>query len=266
MELTARDEAVLRALVRLRVARTRDLVELLFHGVRPDTASRRLRRLFDTGNLDVRTGDRSQPNLYTLGPEGKAWARRCGHSVPRVPRGDLKHHLALVQAWCGMAGFCHRAGAVRLRALRPEWDLRREYGAGHSGVVPDALVELSANGRLLRFALELDRGSERHGEWRRKLARYEAFLDVPTGTELGLVVLADGGERRLAALRGLIGASWPSWFLVEPANTAHAELVLRTLEAAGAPLTPSPCGSGRKDCGSDERTTVAIATKRKPSR
>jgi hypothetical protein len=49
--LTERDEEVLNALARFRLARTSDLMAYAFAGVRRDTAAVRLRRLFDARYL-----------------------------------------------------------------------------------------------------------------------------------------------------------------------------------------------------------------------
>src|SRR5207244_3747196 len=54
--LGQRDEAMLRALARFRIARTDDLTSLFFRDVRRDTAAARLRRLHDAGLLEARSG------------------------------------------------------------------------------------------------------------------------------------------------------------------------------------------------------------------
>jgi hypothetical protein len=51
VQLTERDETVLHALARFRLARTSDLCGYAFAGVRKDTVAVRLRRLFDSSRL-----------------------------------------------------------------------------------------------------------------------------------------------------------------------------------------------------------------------
>ena len=84
VRLTERDALLLEALVRFRLARTSDLARIAFPDVRPTTAGLRLRRLFDAGYVEVRSGDRSEENVYTLGRYGHRWAEQQNLAVGRV--------------------------------------------------------------------------------------------------------------------------------------------------------------------------------------
>jgi hypothetical protein len=222
-------------------------VRVFFGDVRRDTAADRLRRLYDGGLLEVRSTDRAQENVYALGPKGRAWASDHGLSVPRVPRGEVSHHLGIVAAWTKLAAAAHRARDVRLARFRPDWDLRASRS--FSGVVPDALVEFSLAGVGVRFAVELDRRTERPPALRAKL---EAYLSSGiTGEEaqnrslLGLVFLTERTHaRRRAVVEETVATLWPNWWTLLDLALPPEDLLARILAAAQAPLTPSPCGKG----------------------
>jgi DNA-binding transcriptional ArsR family regulator len=222
IDLTARDEALLRALGRFRVARTSQLAALFFAGVRRDTAAERLRRLYDAGLLDVRSAERSEENLYSLGPKGREWLKERGIATGAMPRGGLKHHLGIVEAWVELAGAAHASQSFSLELFRPDWEIREHLEGRDARLVPDALVQLGpGDGGLggLRFALEVDRGTERPPELRIKVQLYEALRTGPGGIygwrELGLVVAIDGaGKRRQEAVEEILQQEWGSWWLL----------------------------------------------------
>lgn len=217
VKVTPRDEALLRALARFGIASTAQLTALLFPAVRRDTASARLRRAFDGGLVDVRASDRAKPNLYTLGPRGRAWALDQGLAVAPVPRGDVQHHLGIVAVWTVLAAACHADPSARLARFTPDWELRRRPQVQVWPVVPDALVELRLPSGRLDFALEFDRGGERAREWRRKLDGYRLWFGTdPEQARQGLVVVFEGGPGRAAGLSKLLG-DWPNWQVLQAA-------------------------------------------------
>ena len=124
VRLNQRDEALLAGLARFGIARTGDLVGLVFPGTRSDTAARRLRRLFDAGYLDADFSDRSMENVYRLGPVGRRWVADRGLPETRPPRAGRDHHLATVRTWVDLARFCHEVPGASLTLCLPEWDLR----------------------------------------------------------------------------------------------------------------------------------------------
>lgn len=246
--LGSRDEALLRGLSRFRVATTGQLVRLFFRGIRKDTASARLRRLFDASLLDIAHSALNTENVYAIGAGGRRWLEARGVASGGVPRGPLDHHLGIVEAWVGLAATLHGNRSVHLSGFMPDWECRRQLAGTGALVVPDADVSLSLfpgspGERQVRLVLEVDLGTERHGALASKLAAYAAD-HVEEGVGL-VVILADAGERRLAAVRGLVEEHWPSWSLVcrqvEWPNILLAKLGL----ADAAPPTAPPCGEGR---------------------
>ena len=240
-ELKPRDEALLRALGRFRIARTSQIVRILFQGVRRDTAAERLRRLYDAGYLDVRSSERSEENLYALGAAGKTWLGEHGQVAGSIPRGGLGHHLDIVEAWVALSDAAHESPLWRLELFRSDWEIREHTGSSEPLLVPDALVQLGRRDGTrepLRFALEVDRGTERPPELRRKIQLYE---QLRTGAEglfgwkaLGLIVAVDGsGLKRQSALSTILREEWGSWSLLWSEGRPAGELLG---DLAGLPL------------------------------
>jgi hypothetical protein len=215
VQVTTRDERLLRALGRFQMARTSDLIRLCFPGVRRDTVNARLRRLYDASLLEVRMTDRAEDNVYSHGPEG----RRLLHVTGRVPHVGA-HHLAIVRFWTELAVAAHEQ-RLQLRSFVPDWELRRTA----SGVVPDAIVELGVE----QFALEVDRGTESLATLANKIRAYrDNLLTLPDG--IGLVVVHEG---RAAALHELLRREWNSWWRLLPVEAPlPTPLALRGFGAA----------------------------------
>ncbi len=219
--LSSRDEALLRALARFRIARTSDLTELVFHGVRKDTAAARLRKLFDAGFVNIQAGDRARENVYSLGPQGSAWLERAGEIPPRRPSGGIEHHLAIVRAWSQLAVAVNELPGFALERVRSDWELRENAGVTAGLVVPDALVLLRVTGtnESIRLALEVDRGTEGLGTLRSKLEAYEGLLASPAGLfglrdiGIGIVLTAEARQRR-PAVETLLSERWRNWWVL----------------------------------------------------
>jgi len=226
-------------------------VALIFGQVRRDTAAERLRRLYDARYLDVRSPDRSQENLYGLGPAGRDWLKGKGVAAGAVPRGGLEHHLGVVEAWVQLAASAHAAPGWRLELFRPDWEMREHHAGASLRLVPDGLVRLSradAEGRQepTHFALEVDRRTERPPELRRKVGQYEELRTSSSGIfglpDAGLVfVLEESGSRRQAAVEEILRCEWGGWWLIWDRTEPTAQL-FKQLEQT--PLTRSPCGKG----------------------
>lgn len=215
--LTPRDQALLSGLCRFRIARTSDLLAYSFRGIRRDTAARRLRRLFDGGYVAVRAESRSDENLYHLGPKGKAWAERAGTTVGAPPRGDVAHHLAIVGAWIEIALLVHTDPALQLEVVRPDWEIREARAAG-VGLVPDLMVRFRRSASadesiVIRWAVEMDLGTEPLSVLTRKFQKYECLLGSREGLfgwrDFWLVVVTPGqGSMRRSHIAGLLAAHW----------------------------------------------------------
>jgi hypothetical protein len=221
VKLTERDALLLEAVNRFRIARTRDLLAVAFAGLHPMTASVRIRRLFDAGYLDVRCGDRTEENIYTLGSLGRRWAEGLGIQVGRVPRGGTAHHLAIVRGWSALAEAAQRRSGASVELTRPDWELREEFGEVGLPVVPDLFTVLAVatptGNRSIALAVEVDLGTETLRVLEEKLAAY----DLLAGREHGLfghrdfglaIVLANPG--REVAVRRLIDRRWAGWWLL----------------------------------------------------
>ena len=264
--LGPRDEALLRALGRMRLARTVDLTSLFFQGVRRDTAAGRLRRLHDAGFIEARVVGLNDPNLYHLGPEGVRWAREKGLTAGRPSIGSPAHHLAVVDAWARLAAALGGNRTLRLSRFEPDWELRSRLAGASPPVIPDAVVELRRRGEDAPhgFALEVDLTTERRGTLERKLAAYDLNPYFPDSKAVGLlVVLFGAGPRRQCAVQEIARRSWSGSsdvFL----EAQWPEGLLGAL--ALTPLADSPCGRGRPASATDSTAQACEGQGEGPSR
>ena len=161
VQLTERDRYVLEVLDRFRIARTSDLIRTCFPGAHRQTATMRLRRLFDAGHIRIHSAQIGSETVY----RGKA----------KIPRGSILHHLATVGVWSQLVG--------RL-------DLCRAYWALHSNpVIPDLFAVISGHG----FAIEVDRGNESRPTIQKKIATY-AQLQALYGYPFNVVLVPEGSD------------------------------------------------------------------------
>lgn len=253
VRLLPRDQAVLRALAKLRLCRSSDLHRLLFTGVRADTMAKRLRKLFDAGFLDVHAENLAAETVYSLGHRGIDWVTADGMLSAALPRKPWEHHLAIVRIWTEMASLAHVSPGWQLKAFTPEWRLRAIACRSGGPLVPDGVADLvvpsPAGPRAVRFALEVDLGGEAVRVLRKKLRLYTAELlsgSGMLGSDFGLAVAVGGaGEGRVATIQRLLESIWPGrwncWLLESGCQAATRQLV----ESAAAPLTSYPNGLGR---------------------
>lgn len=253
--LMPRDQELLSALARLRVARTSALVRLCLGGIRRDTAARRLRRLFDAGFLAVRSSEATQESLYVLGPKGRQFVRGEGEAEPSVPRGSLEHHLAIVETWVSLATL--ELPGVALQLARADWELRTEFGGGLP-IVPDLFAVLDVPAGPVALAVEVDLGTEPLKVLRGKLAMYSQLALSRQGLfgwpQFGLCI-ALRGAGRIPFLRDLLAGSWSGQSFLWCLEDGPTEEISRVAATAAAPLTDSPCGKGRGHSASDSLPT-----------
>jgi len=162
----------------------------------------------------VLSGDRSQENRYSLGPKGRLWAKDHAVEALKRPSGSLDHHLAIVRVWANLTRYAHNNG-IRQDLFKPDWEIRRS--ASDLSLVPDALVQLTLSGKVLRFAVEVDLGTESMRMLRNKVSAYG--IRRTTGLfgwpSFGLgFVLAGSGIKRRQAVADLISAGWKGWHLI----------------------------------------------------
>jgi hypothetical protein len=266
--LGPRDEALLRALARFRIARTDDLTSLFFRGVRRDTAATRLRKLHDAGLLEVRSGGLNAQNVYVLGPGGRGWVEERGMAVGAPPAAPFGHSLAIVRLWARLAAALSEDGSLKLRRFEPDWELRARLAGSGAPVVPDAAIEIVSRQLEtlpnVRIALEVDLTTERPGALRRKLAPYEVSRCFDWGGPVTLVVVLFGaGARRVVSVRSLVEAEWQGRAHVFAESAWPATL----LQEVGRPaLTQSPCGKGRVEGASRDASPPLAEQGEGPSR
>lgn len=253
--LTTRDGELLRALARLRVARTSALTRLCFNGVRRDTAARRLRRLFDAGYLGLRTADATQESLYMLGPKGRQYVRALGEVETPVPRGSLDHHLAIVETWVALATL--DLPGVALQLARADWELRAEF-PGALPIVPDLFAVLDCPDGAVALAVEVDLGTEPLKVLRAKLENYSRLAAGPEGLfgwkEFGVCV-ALSGKGRVAFVRELLATDWGGQSFLWCLESGPLEELSRFMDIEPTPLAASPCGKGRGESTSPSPAT-----------
>lgn len=260
--LGGRDEALLRSLARFRIARTSDLLALFFPRVRRDTAMARLRRLLDSGFVDVQVPGLTADNVYSLGSAGQAFADRHGLPHDPPPQGNPEHHLAVVRVWTRLAATLHGRPDLHLAGFVPDWDLRRRLTGTAPPVVADAWVQIQPGGSnraTHAFSLEVDLGTERAGELERKLTAYQ-----PTdGGQGGLVVVLVGaGVQRRRVVSGLLERSWPGWGVV----CGMEEWPEALLHRLGGPLADSHGGQGSASSASPSGASQSCSSGVRPSR
>lgn len=245
VRLTERDETVLHALARFRMARTSDLVRYAFAGVRPDTAAVRLRRLFDSRHLAIHPPERGAENVYLLGPAGTRHLADRGVEVGRVPRGGLAHHLAIVQTWVAVSSL----EDIELERCLPDWELRQQFSVGELHIVPDLFMLLRAGEDVHAVAVEVDCGTESQAVLHRKLDVYRSLWGQAPGLygyEQFSIAVACYAPSRRAAVASALKKAWVvphvMWAAPESPNVALRKL----FEELGTPLTATPYRKGRE--------------------
>lgn len=201
LQLTERDETVLHALARFRLARTSELLRYAFRETRRDTAAVRLRRLFDAKYLGLLPPVLGSENVYRLGPEAKRHLAGQVVQLGKAPRGGLNHHLAIVETWVAIVSL----PGVELERCLPDWELREQFAATELRVIPDLFMLVRMGQDLLPVAVEVDCGTESQTVLGRKLEAYRALWGQAPGLfgydRFGVAVVwhAPGRRAQLAA-------------------------------------------------------------------
>ena len=250
VELTERDETVLHALGRFRIARTSDLVRYAFAGVRADTAAVRLRRLFDSAHLAVLPPQRGAENVYRLGPTGRRYLAERGAEVSRLPRGGLRHHLAIVHAWVSVAAIAE----FELERCVPDWELREQFAVGEICVLPDLLMLVRQGPALHAVAVEVDCGTESQGVLNRKIEAYRMLWAQPPGLfgyqRFGVAAACYAPSRR-AAVSSALKKAWVVPNVLWLASESPKSALLKLFAELATPLESSPSRKGTLPCPSE---------------
>jgi hypothetical protein len=177
LHLAERDHWLLEALGKLRFATTGQLLRLGFANTR-SVASKRLRRLFDAGLVNVWVRCLEAENVYSLTLAGRSVLAGTsnGHRV-HVARGldrDLDHTLAVNDVRIALATMLPALGA-ELTSWLSDWDLRPR-GVSRR-LVPDAQFTIRwSTGAETACNLEVDRRTQSTTAVLRKLMAYRAAM------------------------------------------------------------------------------------------
>jgi protein involved in plasmid replication-relaxation len=243
VQLAERDETVLHALARFRLARTSDLVRYAFAGVRADTAAARLRRLFDAKYLAVLPPRQGFENVYRLGPAGSRYLAGQGAQVGRVPRGGVDHHLAIVQTWVALTA----VEGIGLERCLPDWELREQFTAYELTAIPDLFALIRVGASVYPIAVEVDCGTESLAVLGRKLETYRSLWGRPPGLfgyeQFGIAAVSFSPVRRPALVAALKKAWVVPHVLWECRERARSALG-RLFEELRPPLSASPYRKG----------------------
>jgi len=228
--LSLRDNEILHALGTYQVVTAVQLATLLFKPSILTYVRQKLRALVAAGYVDTdflprtsRLG--SSPLLYLLGRKGVAVLHAQGLAVPRYRPPEERGHsllwnphaVALSDVLLSLTRLVQTDPSIELAELRHERllthtpvHLTSESGATATSVRPDAWVDLwltqGSRRQRMCLALELDRGTEHHTAWRRKVRALLGWACGPyqehyETQSLTIPVVTTAGERRCRDLR-----------------------------------------------------------------
>lgn len=186
VQITARDDAMLNFLLRVKYARVEHFQQLFFSSYK--TAAERCMKLFHTGLID-RTplpASRGQAAaIHTIAAAGINRLREIGVAIPREWRGKaaspamLDHTLAITDV---LASFLAGAAAsgpsiVAYERAHARLVVKLSERVPSSSVKPDGAVVVDQNGKRLLALLEVDRGTMSVVQMAEKFSAYrEAAL------------------------------------------------------------------------------------------
>jgi hypothetical protein len=169
--VTARDLEILRAIGRMKVATTHQVV--LIFALLSSVASRRLAKLVALGCLAVAVADMNAPNLYFLTETGRVLLADAGldegdlHVARPAPRLD-PHLRTLNDLRIALTVAQRRRNDVLTTLFLADHDLRRADGS--NTYIPDAVVVIEEEGaEPVRLVVEVDLGGERASQFASKI-------------------------------------------------------------------------------------------------
>jgi hypothetical protein len=228
MQVTARDEAIVRLVVELGFATKTQVADVLFGSTTSSNCQRRLTLLVRNGYLDKLPGrGASEPDVYRVTKRTTKGSLLIGGvEARRRAKGQLEHVLAVNDLHCRMLRACGRRGWVVV-----EWRTQAELAdwAKEGGFVPDAFCQVALRERdregLSAMLLEVERSPRstssiekkyrliadfvRSGAYERRTGRRSLrVLVVVYGTDIGQ---ERAWARRLCGLAERAGLSF-GWY------------------------------------------------------
>lgn len=208
--LTERDRALVHAAWSLGLATHETLRLLVSPQTRANTLRRRLCLLHSNGYLT---------QTRHMGPGRCIWLYGAGPRalVPGEPRpwrpslAQLEHTLAVGDV---LVALTHPRPGFAVTGWQGEAELRAWAAPG--APYPDARVTWESSGTRGAWLVEVDRATESHGAWRRKLVRY---LGARTGEPVLAVTTTTARAKAIASLAAEVGID----LLATPASaiTSH---------------------------------------------
>ena len=171
--------------------------------------TKRLRRLFEAGLLDVAVRDAFKPNLYQLGEGGLATlvvrapeiAGRVRLHGPIDP-GRVDHHLGLVDTRLYAAALGQARGHRLLQWAEQGEALENDLGLAAFGISPDALAIFDTPGRTTAIAVQVDIGAASEALVAHRLRQYRALASQSRAVD-ALWIVGLAGRARVAAVQRL---------------------------------------------------------------
>lgn len=204
--LTPRDVDLLLLVGVCRYASSEQLAREFFPSA--DRCRRRLRDLYDAGYLAITLTSSRAPNLVSLTAlalKTLTILKNDATSRIRLPGtirfAGVAHHLAIVDARLYLSALGRTNGAPIIRWGNAGGQMEKELGFERLKLEPDGLVEFEVSGGVLRYAIEVDCGTETSRVIASKLERYREAMTLGLAHEIWWVVTTTARrEHSLATL------------------------------------------------------------------
>jgi hypothetical protein len=174
LRVTERDLWILEASAKMRFATTSQLAALFFEGSRW-SANKRLRKLLDSGLLNVWVRSLSEENIYSISKKGlvaieeKNFTLSYETKIPSSLDENLSHLLAINDVRASLALSLPEVNAEILW-WRSDWELRSH---GRERIIPDGLFLVEWQGlKEQPYALEVDNNTRSSRNFMKKILAY----------------------------------------------------------------------------------------------
>src|SRR5262245_5005301 len=177
LRLTERDLWILEASAKMRFATTSQLAALFFEGSRW-SANKRLRKLLDSGLLNVWVRSLTEENIYSITKRGLAAIEDENFTLSyetKTLRGldeNLNHLLAINDIRTSLVMTLPKAGG-EIAWWRSDWELRSH---GRERIIPDGLFLIEWQGlKEQPYALEVDNNTRSSRNFMKKILTYASL-------------------------------------------------------------------------------------------